>query len=97
MDQFKNNSEYAAMFENNPSLWRTAQMLLPITPGDIGVTLSRGPRYLGGALGVFPEYAAQDPISMAGRMMVLGPSYTLELLSQAGREGTFDVLPFVGD
>ena len=97
MDQFENNSEYAAMFENNPSLWRTAQMLLPITPGDIGVTLSRGPRYLGGALGVFPEYAAQDPISMAGRMMVLGPSYTLELLSQAGREGTFDVLPFVGD
>jgi hypothetical protein len=97
MDQFENNSEYAAMFENNPSLWRTAQMLLPITPGDIGVTLSRGPRYLGGALGVFPEYAAQDPINMAGRMMVLGPSYTLELLSQAGREGTFDVLPFVGD
>jgi hypothetical protein len=97
MDQFENNSEYAAVFENNPSLWRTAQMLLPITPGDIGVTLSRGPRYLGGALGVFPEYAAQDPINMAGRMMVLGPSYTLELLSQAGREGTFDVLPFVGD
>lgn len=97
MDQFENNSEYAAVFENNPSLWRTAQMLLPITPGDIGVTLSRGPRYLGGALGVFPEYASQDPITMAGRMMVLGPSYTLELLSQTGREGTFDVLPFVGD
>lgn len=97
MDQFENNSEYAAMFENNPTLWRTAQMLIPITPGDIGVTLSRGPRYLGGALGVFPEYSAQNPLDAGLRMMALGPNYTLELLSQAGREGTFDVLPFVGD
>ena len=97
MDQFQNNSEYAAMFENNPSLWRTAQMLLPITPGDIGVTLSRGPRYLGGALGVFPEYAAQDPLTAGLKMMALGPNYTLGLLSEIGREGTFDVLPFVGD
>jgi hypothetical protein len=96
--QMRDNPEYAAIFENNPALWMTAQMLMPIYPGDMGVSLSKIPRYVGGALGVFPEYSVgNDALQMAKRAMEIGPLFTLSLLQDIGKEGTLDILPFVGD
>lgn len=98
MMQMRDNPEYASMFEDNPVLWRTAQMLMPIYPGDIGVSLSKIPRYVGGAAGVFPEYSVgNNVLEMAKRTMEIGPFFTLSLLQDMGKEGTFDILPFVGD
>lgn len=79
--------DYVAMFKDHPTVWFLAQMLFPITPGDVGVSLSRGVRYAGGELGIWGKYkAAEDPFTAAGAMTTLGPSYTAELLARVGRE-----------
>jgi hypothetical protein len=81
------NPEYVALFEDHPTAWFLVQMMFPITPGDIGVSLSRPVRYTGGALGVWGEYKnADDPVTAAGAVMSLGPVYTAELLARLGRE-----------
>lgn len=79
--------DYVAMFKDHPTAWFLAQMMLPITPGDIGVSLSRPIRYAGGALGIWGEYkSAEDPVTAAGAILSLGPVYTAELLARLGRE-----------
>jgi len=40
-ERMKNNPAYAALYQANPMLWFTAQMLLPMTPDSMGVSLSR--------------------------------------------------------
>lgn len=98
-ERLANDPAYVQMFEDHPTLWFMAQMLFPITPGDIGVSLSRPVRYAGGAagdalegatgsrLGLWGAYkSADDPVTAAGAIMSLGPVYTAELLARAGRE-----------
>lgn len=46
-EQLKLNSAYAALYEANQTLWYAAQMLLPISPDSMGVSLSRFTRMLG--------------------------------------------------
>lgn len=78
---------YVDLFKSNPTAWFMAQMLFPITPGDVGVSLNRAVRYTGGALGWWGKYkSAEDPVTAAGAMLSLGPSYTAELLARLGRE-----------
>lgn len=78
---------YAKLYSDNPTLWFLAQMLLPITPGDIGVSLGRPVRYVGGQLGLWGKYKqAQDPVTAAGAIMSVGPTYTAELLARLARE-----------
>ena len=75
--------EYAYIFTAHPSLWLMAQMMFPITPVDLGVSLSRPVRYAGGALGLWPVYKmADDPASAALLVTQLGPLYTGNLLNQ---------------
>jgi hypothetical protein len=79
--------EYVALFRDHPTAWFMAQMIFPITPGDIGISLNRGVRYAGGELGIWGEYKnADDPITAAGAMLSMGPTYTAELLARVGRE-----------
>jgi hypothetical protein len=40
-----NDQGYATMFSENPTAWFFAQMMFPILPGDMGVSLSRPVRY----------------------------------------------------
>ena len=69
-------------------------MMFPITPFDIGVTLSRPVRYIGSAigaaLGLWPEDPAYpDPtnlMSFAYKVMTMGPIYDRELMIQLDRE-----------
>lgn len=83
------NAGYAAMFEQVPTLWFASAMIFPITPGDLGVSLSRIPRYVGGALGLWGEYKAMDnPGAFASAVMSMGPTYTAQLLERAGRDFT---------
>lgn len=78
---------YLKIFADNASIWFLAQMMFPITPGDLGVSLNRAIRYGGGALGVWGKYkSAEDPVTAAGAMLSLGPTYTAELLARVGRE-----------
>jgi hypothetical protein len=87
IDRMSTDQSYADIFANNPTLWYTAQMILPITPWDMGVSLSRLPRYVGSWLGVFPEYkSVQDPLSAAQKMTDLGPIYSLELAQRVKSE-----------
>lgn len=79
--------DYVRLFSEHQTAWFMAQMLFPITPGDLGVSLNRAIRYGGGALGVWGKYkSAEDPVTAAGAMMSLGPTYTAELLARLGRE-----------
>lgn len=78
---------YVALFEKHPTAWFMAQMMMPITPGDVGVSLNRALRYGGGELGLWGEYKnADDPVTAAGAMLSMGPTYTAELLARLGRE-----------
>ena len=47
----ENSDEYSRAFEDHPALWRTLAMMLPMTPFDMGVMLSRWTRYGGSWIG----------------------------------------------
>ena len=86
-DKMVSDPEYAQMFEDNPTLWFAAQMFLPITPGDLGVSLSRLPRYVGAELGYWETYQANDdPITLLTKVAEMGPIYTAELMSRARQD-----------
>jgi hypothetical protein len=59
-------------------------MLLPIAPWDMGLSLNRGVRYVGGnVLGLWPEYQGlNDPGDYAQKFMELGPIYSAELFDR---------------
>lgn len=79
--------EYVQMFADSQTMWFAAQMIFPMTPGDMGVSLSRLPRYIGGHLGIWGAYKdAEDPITAAGALLEMGPTYTSNLLARAGGE-----------
>lgn len=95
-DQHKKNAlhnpAYAALYAAQPSLWFAAQMLLPMSPEDIGVSLSRvsrlagtqGQRFLNGWLGtdigVFTaDKYLDDPSAAVDWMTTMGLLYTSEL------------------
>lgn len=81
------DAAYAQTFIQHPTLWGIAQMLLPITPFDLGVSLNRPIRYAGGALGLWGAYKqAQDPITAAAGILTMGPTYTIDLLGRLARE-----------
>jgi hypothetical protein len=78
---------YAKTFTDHPVLWGIAQMLMPITPADLGVSLSRPVRYAGGALHAWGAYKeASDPFSAAAAIMTMGSTYSSELLARLGGE-----------
>lgn len=83
------DQEYYHLFADNPDLWLMAQMMLPITPVDLGVSLSRPVRYFGGLAGIFPEYKkAQDPMQAALAVTEMGPLYTYNLLTRMYQQAT---------
>jgi hypothetical protein len=87
LQQLQNNPEYAEELEKHPTLWFAAQMLFPITPLDIGVSLSRPARYVGSWVGFWPEYAkASNPGEAAVAILEMGPIYTAELLARINQE-----------
>jgi len=88
---------YRQMFEDNPELWRAAGMFLPITPMDIGVSMSRFTRYTTSALGAYLNLWPTDPsypdvttpegaFDFSSRIMTMGPIYTADLLARVARE-----------
>jgi len=92
------DKSYADVFDKAPTLWFFAQMLLPITPGDLGVSLSRPVRYTGsflkdvtggdhGPLGFLGDYAkASDPLTAAFAVANMGPIYTWNQLQKIQQE-----------
>jgi hypothetical protein len=76
-------------FEDNEALWFAAAMFMPLTPFDMGVSLNRGVRYIGGnVLKIWPEYEGIDtPFDGIQRMISLGPIYTIQLLDSLGQTG----------
>jgi hypothetical protein len=91
-ERLMHDRSYRKMFEDNPTMWLMASMLMPITPFDVGITESRLTRYLqsnaGAALGLWDKDKGypSDPLDMASRIGNLGLPYSLDLLSRAGRE-----------
>jgi hypothetical protein len=97
-ERVQNDPSYAAIFSENPISWQIAQMMLPITPGDLGVSLSRAVRYpIGwvrdatggdqGPLGFWGKYkASKDPSTMAAGILNLGLPYTLSLATKSFSE-----------
>ncbi len=102
VDGMTNDPQYAAMFNDHQALWFLAQQLLPITPGDLGVSLSRPVRYAvsiglnqidpnrmedGSPLGYWGNYKkALDPVTAALAITEMGPAYTVKQLYQAWKE-----------
>jgi hypothetical protein len=83
--------EFRNLFENNPTLWQIARMIMPMDPSEYGVSLGRPTRYTGQMLGILEQSAIpMDPLRAAIRSLSLGPLYFVELLQYAQREGSFD-------
>lgn len=78
------NPDFARQFEDNEDLFFMASMLLPIAPWDVGVSLNRAVRYVGGnVLDLWPEYQGlENPGDFASKFLELGPVYSAELLSR---------------
>lgn len=98
-ERMMNNPAYAAMYEANPTLWFAAQMVLPMNPEELGVTMSRMTRLLGAQgqewlnewfksdVGVFTaEPMFGRPDESLRYLTELGPIYTVELLGRMWRE-----------
>lgn len=85
-----NKEEFRNIFENNPTLWQIARMILPMDPSEYGVSLGRPTRYTGQMLGLLEQSAIpMNPLRAAERSLSLGPLYFVELLKFAEREGSF--------
>jgi hypothetical protein len=62
-------------------------MMFPITPSDLGVSLSRPTRYAGGAIGLWNTYkASSDPINFAVGTMTFGPIWSIDLATQVAAQ-----------
>ena len=91
--EIRDNPDYRAMYEDNPAAWRLASMFLPVSPqlSEIGASLGRPTRYIGGALGVFPKYrASEDPGTFFQSVTSYGIGYTSEMLQEVYDELTAD-------
>lgn len=83
-DMVANDEEYQQFVKDMDPVFMLAQQIFPINPVDLGVSLSRVPRYVGGWLGLWPPYNnAKDPIAVAGAMFEMGPLYTVKMLKEA--------------
>ena len=81
------DDEYRANFEELPTAWFAAQMLLPVTPYDMGVSLNRATRFAGGMVGLWEQDdRASNLLTMTSALAVMGPVYTAELLERLGRD-----------
>ena len=97
-EQMKKNPAYQAFYQANPEQWFTAQMLLPIGPGDIGVSLGKLTdlagtagqekvnQWLGTDIGAFTAQKFNDPAQALGWLTKLGPMYTADLAANLIRE-----------
>jgi hypothetical protein len=69
---------FAQWMQGHTYSFQLAQMMFPITPEDLGVSLSRSTRYVGGALGLWPEYKqGADPMTAIENITNLGLPYTI--------------------
>lgn len=88
------NEQFRNVFEQNPTLWQIARMILPMDPSEYGVSLGRPTRYTGQMLGLIEQSAIpMDPLRAAVRSLSLGPLYLAELLQYMQREGSFERIP----
>ncbi len=88
MDRMRNDERYRRDLTQNATLYFLAQMLLPIAPWDIGVTLSPWTRMALSATGVGPHY--ERPFGVLG----FGPFTTYGFAARAVRELSGQGLPF---
>ena len=82
-DQLTNNPEFALQFDGQEHLWQTAAMFFPITPEDVGVSLSRPVRTFGSMFfptWFEPTFGSRDPIAGLAYTFEVGPLYTARVL-----------------
>lgn len=108
-ERMRVNPQYAALYAANPELWFAAQMILPMGPEDIGISMGRATRLAGERTQSFANSWFKTDIGLFTLNMEneravpwlteMGPLYTAELYrrlySEAENEGFFspDVPP----
>jgi hypothetical protein len=101
-DRMAKDPSYRAMLARYPELWFVAQMVLPMTPNDIGVSLSRPTDYagtgaqsfinnwLGTDIGLFTaDSRFKSPTEAVRKIFDMGPIYSGELLAKFLGETVF--------
>jgi len=87
IERMKRDESYQRLFIDNPALWFTASMLLPITPFDLGLGFSRASRYMLASVGVVDDARFdENGFTAAMRLFMIGPNYTYELVERLERE-----------
>ena len=83
IDQLAHNETFAKEWEGQEHLWETAAMFFPITPEDIGASLSRPVRTFGSMVAPAwfePTFGSKDPIAGLAYTFEVGPLYTARML-----------------
>jgi hypothetical protein len=88
VERLAHDEQYQRMFVDNPALWFTAAMLLPVTPFDDGMSLSRSTKMVLSSVGVIGKDKdfAEDPFLAALKLAHIGPVFTYDLATQLVRE-----------
>ena len=86
---YNTNPQFRDLVDQNQSLLFTLGMILPTAPWSDGVSLNRMSRYLGGAIGLWPDYSGVDLWNVkdwSGKMAELGPAYSVPLMADVAAE-----------
>lgn len=102
-DRMERSPEYAAMYQANSNLWFAVQMILPMAPEDIGISLGKAAslagavgqnfanEWFGTDIGIFTT--STDRVKDVAWLTKMGPIYTAEFIqritSEADKEGFF--------
>lgn len=94
--EMANNPSLQALYEANPTLWFAAEMLMPMTPDGMGVSLNRIVRNIGDTAAMevlgaeeppFGTFSmAEDPSRAAGYWLNMGPLYTVDWVQRVLRD-----------
>lgn len=82
-DKMKNDPEYAAFFKKNKDLLTFMRQFIPVTPEDVGVSLSP---FLRVPYHVAKGDAKRGPITQLSRLYTVGPLHDTTLVTEIARE-----------
>lgn len=80
--KYVTSPQFQQFVDDNKDLEFMLSAVLPVAPWSDGVSLNRMSRYLGGSVGLWPQYSNFDPMNLetwAGKMSEIGPLYSIPL------------------
>lgn len=97
-ERYTRDASFRKIVDENDDLLFMLSSILPVAPWSDGVSMNRLTRYVGGNIGLWPQYSNFDPVdvtSWAGKMSEIGPLYSIPLAADVAK-GAIKSLDFQG-